>query len=110
LIAWIFAGIGVPPIVQLLIFLGSSGILLYFTRPIAQKFLKIGHTRTNSDRLIGEVGIVIEKIDTIQGTGQIKVSGQIWSAKSFDKGVIERDDRVEILDIQGVKLVVKKIN
>jgi len=56
------------------------------------------------------VGIVIEKIDTIQGTGQIKVSGQIWSAKSFDKGVIERDDRVEILDIQGVKLVVKKIN
>lgn len=110
LIAWIFAAFDAPIIVQVIVFLLSSGLLLYFTRPIAQKYLKIGHTRTNADTLKGKTGIVIEDIDNIQGTGQVNVEGQIWSAKTTDNEKIDEGTQIEILDIQGVKLVVQKIN
>lgn len=110
LIALVFALFNAPLLVQILIFLVSSCILLYFTRPIAQKVLKIGHTKTNIETLKGKTGIVIKEIDNIQGTGQVKVGGQIWSAKTFDDEKILEGSKIEILDIQGVKLVVAQKN
>lgn len=110
LIAWIFAMFNAPLLVQILVFLTSSSVLLYFTRPIAQKVLKVGHTKTNAETLKGEIGIVIKEIDNIQGTGQVKVSGQIWSAKTFDDEKIPEGNKIEVLDIQGVKLVVTQKN
>lgn len=108
ILAWISAELGLHIMGQVLIFLISSSVLLYFTRPIASKYLKIGHTRTNADTLIGKVGLVTEKIDSINSTGQVKISGQVWSAKS--KEIIEVGEKVEVLEIQGVKLVVNKLN
>ncbi len=110
LVALVFALFGTPFLAQILIFLVSSGILLYFTRPIAQKVLRIGHTKTNFETLKGKTGIVIKEIDNIQGTGQVKVGGQIWSAKTFDDEKILEGSKIEILDIQGVKLVVAQKN
>lgn len=110
LIAWIFASFNAPLIVQVLVFLISSGVLLYYTRPIAQKVLKVGHTKTNVETLKGKTAVVIKEINNLQGEGQVKVSGQIWSAKSFNDEKIPEDSIVEILDIQGVKLVVRQKN
>lgn len=110
LIAWVFAMFNAPLLVQILVFLISSSVLLYFTRPIAQKVLKIGHTKTNVETLKGKIGIVIKEIDNIQGTGQVKVMGQIWSAKTLDDEKIPEGNKIEVLDIQGVKLVVTQKN
>ncbi len=110
LIAWLFSLFNTPLWVQVLVFLVSSSVLLYFTRPIAQKFLKIGHTKTNAETIKGKNGIVIKEIDNIQGTGQVKVGGQIWSAKTLDEEKISEGSIIEILDIQGVKLVVRQKN
>jgi len=110
LFAWIFASFNAPLIVQVLVFLISSGVLLYYTRPIAQKVLKVGHTKTNVETLKGKTAVVIKEINNLQGEGQVKVSGQIWSAKSFNDEKIPEDSIVEILDIQGVKLVVRQKN
>lgn len=110
LIAWVFASFNAPLLVQVLVFLVSSSVLLYFTRPIAQKVLKLGHTKTNAETLKGKTGVAIKEIDNIQGTGQVKVSGQIWSAKTFDDENITEGSIVEVLDIQGVKLVVTQKN
>lgn len=110
LIAWVFAMFNAPLLAQILVFLISSSVLLYFTRPIAQKVLKIGHTKTNAETLKGKTGIVIKEIDNIQGTGQVKVSGQIWSAKTFDDEKIPEESIIKVLDIQGVKLVVTQKN
>ena len=110
IIALIFAEFNAPLLVQILAFLISSSVILYFTRPIAQRVLKIGHTRTNADRLLGKIAIVSVKIDPFEGTGQVKVSGKVWSAKSHDDQIIEENSKVEIVEIQGVKLVVKKID
>lgn len=111
LVAWILAEFGAPLIVQIIVFMLVSSVLLYFTKPLLKKYLKIGRERTNADSLIGEMGIVTERIDTIKAEGQIEIRGQIWSAKTVgDQGTIEKDSKVEILEIQGVKLVVKKVD
>ena len=63
---------------------------------------------TNADRVIGKEGIVIKEINPIDGKGQIKVMGQVWSAKA-DTAIAE-DKKVKVLSMEGVKLVVEEIN
>lgn len=108
--AWIAQLIGFGQTTQIIVFLVLSTILIVFTRPIAIKYLKIGKVRTNADKYIGESGIVIEKIVNINNKGQVKVNGQIWSAKSLNNEDIEKDTVVLIKEIKGVKLIVEKIN
>lgn len=63
---------------------------------------------TNADRVIGQEAVVVKAIDPIEGKGQVKVMGQLWSAKaSVD---IPQGARVKILSMEGVKLVVEKID
>lgn len=109
IVAWILAEFNAPFIIQIIAFILVSGTLLYFTKPLLKKHLKLGSERTNADALIGEVGIVIQEIDTIKSLGQVEIRGQIWSAKTRDEdGIIDNGTRVEVLAIEGVKLVVKK--
>jgi membrane protein implicated in regulation of membrane protease activity len=64
---------------------------------------------TNSDRLIGRVGIVTLDIVNQKGEGQVNVDGKIWSAKSADEREIKSGANVRISSIEGVKLVVEVI-
>lgn len=105
-LAVIAAEIGLSVLWQTVIFLASSCILLYFTRPLAVKYLKIGKEKTNAALLIGKTGIVIEDIKPYN-SGLVKVSGQIWTAKATDESIeIKSDSRVKIVKIEGVKLIV----
>lgn len=108
LLAMLAALLGVPVYFQVVIFIISSALMLAFTKPIVQNVLKVKKERTNADKIIGEKGIVIEKIDPINGTGQVKVGGQMWAARSIDDIEIEINEMVEIQEISGVKLFVKK--
>lgn len=94
--------------IQGLVFVVVSAVMLIITRPLYNKYFKAKHIKTNTDRLIGTEGIVIEEIDNINGTGQVKVSGQVWSAKAQDNAVICTDTYVSIVKIEGVKLIVKR--
>ncbi|AFS77735.1 nodulation efficiency protein D-like protein [Gottschalkia acidurici 9a] len=110
LAAWLLAEINAPLPLQILTFLVVSSILLYFTKPLLKNKLKVGKEKTNTDLLIGEIGVVIKNIDMMRQEGQVNVKGQIWSAKTKDEEIIRANEKVEILGIEGVKLVVKKIN
>lgn len=111
-VAWIVSFIPLSPEamwpVQILVFLVVSLILLYFTRPLAMKYLKVGRTRTNADSNIGKIGLVIQPIDPIKNQGQVKVGGQVWSAKTDDNRQIAKGANVTIKAIQGVKLIVEE--
>ncbi len=108
LVAMIATLIGANTVIQLLIFAVVSVILLVFTRPLAVKGIK--KTPTNSDSLIGKNGIVTKEINNIAATGEIKVGGKYWTARSEDETIIEAESVVEIIAISGVKLIVKQIN
>ncbi|BEP27739.1 NfeD family protein [Helicovermis profundi] len=109
LAALILSLLGFGFVIQLIAFLVVSIILLFFTRPIAKKYLKIGTEKTNIDSLIGKVGVVVKRIERHK-VGQVKVEGQIWSAKNIDNDTIYVDSQVEVLRIEGVKVIVKIVD
>ena len=94
--------------IQTAVFVFSSAILLFFTRPFVDKFTKKeNEVQTNAYSIIGKKGIVIKDIDPISGKGQVKIGTEVWSAKSKDDRKIEKGLEVEVLEIEGVKAVVK---
>ena len=94
---------------QTAVFFVVSIVLLYFTRPIAKKYLKIGAQKTNVSEVIGQKGIVKKKILPHE-TGQVKIKGQIWTAVSEDGSVIEEKSEVVVVRVEGVKVIVRPKN
>lgn len=99
-------------IVQMSVFVISSGLLIFATRPLVNKISKKDVVPTNVYSLIGKKAIVTESIDCTTGKGQIKFEGEVWSAKSKEQINIPAGSEVEIVSIEGVKAFVKplKIN
>ncbi len=93
-------------LIQFGVFVILGVILLATTRPLLQNILKHQKEATNADRIIGMQGIVTEKI-TKTKSGEVKVDGKRWTATS-DK-VIKPDNIVKVLEINGVKLKVEKV-
>lgn len=94
-------------IIQTTVFILSSTLLLFLTRPFANKFAQNDNVQTNAFSIIGKRGIVTKAIDPVSGQGQIKVGTEVWSAKSANEVKIKEGSEVEILEINGVKAVVK---
>lgn len=103
--AAIAAMLGASPIVQVVVFLGVSIVLLALTRPIARKRLNDKTEKTNVDALIGQTGIVEEKI-TQYKTGQVKADGKVWTA-ACETGEIDEGTVVVIKSIKGVTITVE---
>ena len=98
-------------LIQVIVFVVTSTLLLIFTRPLVNKFIKVPkETVTNAYSIIGKKAIVVKEINNIEGDGQIKVDGEVWSAKSNTDEVISKETEVEIVEIDGVKAVVRKIS
>jgi membrane protein implicated in regulation of membrane protease activity len=93
---------------QVFAFILGSGIMLIYTRPIAVKVFKVGGTKTNVDSLIGKEGKVVKTMDPFK-MGQVNVKGQIWSAKPENDETITEDTIVEVVEIAGVKLIVRVV-
>lgn len=97
-------------IIQGAIFLISSTILLFATKPFVNKVLPKGSLiKTNSASLEGKIGKVTSDINPIESTGQIKVNSETWSAKSYDNSFIAKDTEVIVQKIEGVKAIVKPL-
>ena len=94
-------------IIQTTIFIISSTILLFATKPLVKKFMDIKPTKTNAFSIIGKKALVIKEINPIQSTGQIKLNGEVWSAESENNEIISEGSEVEILEIRGVKAIVR---
>lgn len=95
-------------IIQTAVFAVVSIILVLCTRKLAEK-IKPKEVATNVYTILGKKAVVSVGIDNAKGQGQIKIDGDIWSAKSESGEPIEEGANVEILSIDGVKTIVKKI-
>ena len=91
------------------IFVVCSTILIFATKPFVNKFVNKETTKTNVYSIVGKTGIVIEEINSINSTGQIKVDGEVWSATGYQGCNIPLDTKVKIIEISGVKAVVSPI-
>ena len=97
-------------IIQTAVFVISSIILILATKPFVKRFVDVKKTNTNVFSIIGKKALVIKEIDPINANGQIKVNSEIWSAESENGEKIEEGSEVEIIRINGVKAIVKKVS
>ena len=108
LVALIAAMCGAGIVIQIVLFLVVSLVLLFFTRPLAVRFLNKDTLKTNVDRVVGMEGVVTEEISNLAGTGRVSLEGNMWTARTENEGgTIPVDAVVTVLRVEGVKLIVK---
>ena len=111
LVAMIMDLCGAPINLQIIVMAAVSvvtfAICMIWIRPKLESLRRANVQRTNADRLIGMEGVVIVPVNPVEGKGQVKVEGQVWSAKS--EGAIEEGTTVKIRAIEGVKLIVDPV-
>ena len=96
---------------QILLFCLGTLIVFFAIRPLYKKHILPEKDRepTNVDALKGKQARVIEKIDHSQDSGRVKIGGEDWRAVTEDNSVIEVGEHVEVMRIDGVKAVVRKV-
>ncbi len=95
---------------QALAFALVSLLLLFAVRPIAKKVMtKDSEGNTNVDSFIGKKIRMITVAD-FDNLGSAKINDVVWSVKSFDGTPLYEEEVVEIVGIEGNKLVAKKVD
>lgn len=108
LLALIACAFGAPVWLQIVLFLALSLALLYFTRPWALKYFNPHRVKTNYEEAVGKSVRITERVDNIAGTGTAVLNGQEWTARTErDDITIEADTIAEVVEVRGVKLIVK---
>lgn len=107
--AMIAAALGFGRFVQISVCLVLSIILLILLRPVTRNILRPRRDRTNADRILGQKAVVIQTIDDRNGTGQIRLMGQVWTARSVrNEEIISKGENVIVRQISGVKAIVER--
>ena len=107
LAALLAAMLGAPLWLQVLWFLVVSVASLALTRPLAKKYINSRIQPTNADMFIGKECLVTADIDNVLGTGEAKVGGRVWTARSAIDGMkIPAGSSAVVIRIEGVKLIV----
>lgn len=96
------------PAVQIVVFFIVSILLIIAVRPVARNYFKTNSISTNADRLIGKVAICTKPV-LVGERGEVKIDGKYWLAITNGEKNIDLDEKVEVLAIEGVKLIVDKI-
>lgn len=93
-------------VIQALVALAVAVGMLAVVRPVALRHLRTPLAiRTGTAALVGERGLVLEPVTG--STGQVKVKGEVWTARAFDPGSsIEAGRNVEVVQIDGATMIV----
>lgn len=105
-VAAVVAGLGGPLLVQVLAFAVTGAAALLIVRPIARRHMaRPPLVREGSDALIGKTAVVVQEVTAVRGL--IRLSGEEWSARSFDEQqVIPVGALVDVMEIEGALAVV----
>lgn len=97
------------PIWQTTIFVVVSAILIACLRKVTFKWLfKNNNAKTNVDALIGEKHRLLEATD-FENLGKVKIKDVDWSVRGENQQTIEKGAVVEIVKVEGNKLIVKPV-
>lgn len=97
-----FQRVSIPLVIGMGIFLG----LLFFA--ILLMALRAQHrpVQTGSEALLGKTGTAKS---FGHEAGQVQLDSELWSAeKSTDSEIIRKGDKIEVVEVRGLRLIVKK--
>lgn len=109
LVACVAAALQADFLVQVILFLVVSVVLLFFTRPVAVRYMNKNRTKTNAESLMGKEAVVLQEINNLKASGQVQLNGIEWTARAENmEDVIEKGAIVYVKKIEGVKLIVTR--
>lgn len=91
---------------QIASFILIAAVLLLLTRPVVKKYLKTNEIKTNVDAMVGMTVTVTKEIRPNE-VGRVVVRSLDWAAIS--KETITVGEKARVLDVEGNKLIVEKI-
>ena len=99
---------GVGAVLSALVFALVSLIVFGALRPVAQRHRRLPPAlRTGAAALVGHHAMVLERIANSEGVGCVKIdNGEVWTARSYDDGVIDAGKQVEVVEIRGATALV----
>lgn len=107
LLAMLAAVAGLNIWTQVVLFLIGSVVALWLLRGYANKHFNREKVKTNADRIVSMSGIVTEAIDNEAGHGQVRVGGQIWTARAQNGAPIAAGTKIVVRAIVGVRAIVE---
>lgn len=100
---------GVAWWIEIIVFIVISTACLIALRPLCKRYFKHNTLNTNVDSFIGKRGYVIEDIEALK-PGAVKIGDISWTAIPVDsKEKILENEIIEVVAVNGNKLVVKKV-
>ncbi|QFZ20052.1 NfeD family protein [Saccharothrix syringae] len=99
------AVLGADVLVAALVFAVVSLGLLVGARPAIRRRMELGTGHTSGvEALVGSTAVVVSRVDA--HGGRVRIGGEVWSARSLDRGVIEPGAEVTVVEISGATAVV----
>lgn len=104
-VAAVLAALGVPWYGQLIAFVLGTLAFVGVLRPVARRRQSGPGLRTGAAALVGQQATVTARVD--EHRGQIRLEGQIWSARALDPDkIFEPGEPVHVAAIDGATAVV----
>ena len=106
LVTTLAAAVGLPPVLQLLVFVLASLAGLVLVRPLARRQLLVPRQdRFGVDTLVGRSAETVTEVSG-QG-GRIRLDGDEWTARPYDDTlVIPAGSTVHVMEIRGATALV----
>jgi membrane protein implicated in regulation of membrane protease activity len=99
---------GAPVWAQLVFFSVALVVLLGVVRPVALRHRREPTPlRTGVDALVGQMATAISDVD--QDGGQVKVGGEVWTARAAGGTPVAAGARVRVVAIQGATALVETV-
>jgi membrane protein implicated in regulation of membrane protease activity len=112
LVGSLAAGLNLSIEWQIVLF--SSGTLMSFflVRPVMKKYAyrRSVDLKTNNEAMVGRHAKVTEEISNENNRGRVLLDGDNWQARSLSNEEIPAGSIVEIVQLNSIILIVKKIN
>jgi membrane protein implicated in regulation of membrane protease activity len=106
-LAAIIDAVGLGGLPAWIVFVVASFMTLGVLRPLARSHQHTAQIRTGTAALVGKPAIVLERIANAEGVGCVKIDGEVWTARALDDDqVIERGERVHVVQIKGATALV----
>lgn len=89
------------------VFLCFTGAAVFY-KTGSSKLMRKDTEKTNVEGLLGKKAVVIQKINNLAQTGQVRINDIEWMARTSDDSVTIPVDTVVIIKaVHGVKLIVE---
>lgn len=107
LVAFLANRLGLGLWAQVSLFFFSASLAIIFLRTLIRRFLASKKVATNVESLPGREAVVIQSIEPPQ-TGQVKIDGQIWTARGEKNSVFKIGEVALVERVEGVTALLSK--